>query len=660
MGEELKLEQKPEDKKKDEGTEVGPSANDLPLPQNSLSSQNEDLADDEDREDAESEREEGDEGGSSVPPPSAVSRKGDKEDAEPEREEGDEEGSNQPPPSAVSPELKEGNDVISKEMADAYANIADPNKSGGNDEEESNEPFDKLEDLVKKKARKERRKGRNGGNENSAGPEGGSPAGAGPEGGDPAGNEEKQDDSAKGKKDDTPEGAKKKVDELRAGQLYMAVVLARQLERGGQNPIADNKFKRFFKSSTFDSATDKITFVGGISATAGLANADYKSNPVAQAVSLVHNLVGLVKTIKSIVDKIKKFKSAGSKLDKVFGVIGLISDFASAVSKAAGIVQAIATLSGKLDDLFKSVLGYITTISNGISQIGGIVTGAQGLKTSRAKLKSMENGEQATWAEIEKEVIPKYSETGEGESPEEEEEEEEEDKTDSGKDAPAENKDKETAEKGEKPKHLSLKQKREQAKQLKQIRKERRRVANMLLKRKDVSDEHKDILIRYIAICRMREKLKSGIVLGASGLVATALGLGTSIATGVSFSGDEKAKTAGTSLGIIAGVGGSLLSLGKMGVDKSNKNQQNNEETEMVKERLWGIIHGLGDDKYGLKGISESLEADPSPEKAEEAKGVVNKYDAADKQLKGLFVDYGTVLKAGNREEFRKLLVAKL
>lgn len=634
MGEELKLEQKPEDKKKDEGVEVGPSANDLPLPQNSLSSQNEDLADDEDREDAEAEREEGDEGGSSVPPPSAVSPENKSED---------------------------GNDALKKETADLYANAVDPNKSGDDGEEESKEPFDKLEDLVKKNTKKERKRGKKGGKENSAGPEGGSPAGGGgPEGGDPAGNGAEQDDSAKGKKDDTPEGAKKKVDDLRQGQLYMAVVLARQLERGGQNPLADNKFKRFFKSSTFDSATDKITFVGGISATAGLANADYKSNPVAQAVSLVHNLVGLVKTIKSIMDKIKKFKSAGSKLDKVFGVIGLISDFASAVSKAAGIVQAIATLSGKLDDIFKSVLGYITTISNGISQIGGIITGARGLKTSRAKLKNAEKGEQATWAVIEKEVIPKYSKTEEGEDPEEEEEEEEEGKTDSGKDAPAENKDKETAEKGGKPQHLSLKQKREQAKQLKQMRKERRSLANMLLKRKDVSDEHRDILIRYIAICRMREKLKSGIVLGASGLVATALGLGSSIATGVSFSGDQKAKTAGTSLGIIGGVGGSLLSLGKMGVDKSNKNQQNNEETEMVKERLWGIIHNLGDDKYGLKGISESLEADPSQEKAEEANGVVNKYDAADKQLKGLFVDYGTVLKASNREEFRKLLVAKL
>ena len=98
----------------------------------------------------------------------------------------------------------------------------------------------------------------------------------------------------------------------------------------------------------------------------------------------------------------------------------------------------------------------------------------------------------------------------------------------------------------------------------------------------------------------------------------------------------------------------------KVGMGHNDRKAQNNEETQVIKGRLWGLIHGLDDEKYGLKGISEGLEANPSPEKAAEAKGVVDKYNAVDGQMKGAFVNYDRLLKAANAEDFRNMLVADL
>ena len=146
--------------------------------------------------------------------------------------------------------------------------------------------------------------------------------------------------------------------------------------------------------------------------------------------------------------------------------------------------------------------------------------------------------------------------------------------------------------------------------------------------------------------------------MGASGLVASAIGLSSSIASGVALTGDVNAKKAAGKLGMIGAFGGIGVAGLKVGMDHKDKKEQGNEETQMIKGRLWGIIHGLDDDKYGLKGVSQGLAADPSPEKAAEAKGVVDKYNAVDGQLKGAFVNYDSLLKAANAEDFRNMLVA--
>jgi len=557
---------------------------------------------------------------------------------------------------------KLASDDLNVEMAQLMQNTMDGKRRGDDGKARGGEPFDKLEDLIKKKTGEKRRRGRRGKKEETkaqeeakptgSGPGGGKPAGSGPGGGSPAGAGPEQGDHAQ---DDTPQAVKKSVDELRGGQLYMAVVLARQLEKGGQNPMADNKFKRFFNSSTFNSTADKIKLAGALSGSASLMDATYKTSTVSQVVALVSNLVGLVTGIKTIVQKLKKFKTIKGKMNRVMSGIGLVSDFAMTISKAVGIAQSITVLSGKFQGVTKTVFKYLNAIVGSVAQASGFISGAHGLKQARGKLNMMKTLKNKRWEDIENTVLPKYSEAEEGE-----EEEDEEDSGESTTTSSAAQTAQEATGEGGKKKRLSLKQKREQAKQLKQSKKERRSLANMLLRREDVSDEDKDKLVGYIASCRMIGKIKSGIFMGISGLVANAIGLGTNIANGVSAGDSENkdAENTGNTMGIISGFVGSGITLAKMGIDKSNQKKQNNEEADMIKGRLWGLIHGLDDDKYGLKGISESLEAKPSPEKAEEAKGVVNKYKAVDGQLRGAFVDYGAVLKANSAEEFRKLLVS--
>ncbi len=542
------------------------------------------------------------------------------------------------------------NDAVNVEMAEVMAENIDENRREQADPRRAGAAFDKLDDLITKKKRT--RRGRKARQEDNANPEGDSQRQDNQETANQVQNDEGQAD--------TPQGVKKTVDNLRGGQLYKAVVLARHLERGGQNPMADNKFKGFFNSSGFNSAADKIKLVGAANATAVQLDATFKKSYVSQVISLVSSLVGFVTTIKSLVQKIKSFKGTEGKFQRFIGITGILSDFAMAVSKGAAIAQSIAAFMGKFDGIVKKVIGYITVFANGASQIGGIITGVNGLKkavNNRNKIKGMRDNR---WEEVKK-MLPRYMEPEDDGGPEDEEEENHDhDTAQAGQNAVAAQTEQNTpaAQAGGKKKRLSPKQARQLAKQRRATMKERRALANMLLRREDVSDEDKDKIVSYLAACRMVEKLKSAIGLGASGLVTNAIGLGTSIATGVFYAGDAKAETASKHMGIISGFAGTGVSAAKLGVDKVNQKKQNNEETKMMKERLWGHIHELDNDKYGLKGISESLEADPSPEKAAEAKGVVAKYNAVDAQLKGAFVNYGAVFKAKNAEEFRKLLVA--
>ncbi|MCI9447261.1 MAG: hypothetical protein HFH36_07660 [Lachnospiraceae bacterium] len=531
-------------------------------------------------------------------------------------------------------------DNINLEIGQVYADIADGQRRADENQQDNHDPFDKLEDLAKKKMKKESKKGRTSQQENGAGQ---------------AGATQGQDGNAP---DDGPQGTKKNVDNLRGSSLYMAVVLARELEKGGKNPMADNKFIRYFKSSKFDSVADKVKLAGAVSSTLGSFDKQYGRSAISQGVGIVSNMVTIVSSVKAFSQKLKKYRASGSKLDKAFGAIGMLTDFTMILSKAIGIAQNIlALMKVHQSKIFQSVVKYVKMILGGITQIGLVMTGTKGLVDAKKKLGMMSAMENKRWAVIEQSVLPRYNEQENDGQGEEEEIHEGEAPAPNPAQPPVQT---EAQAEGQGGGRLSLKQKREQAKQRRATRKGRRNLANMLLKREDVADEDKDKLALYLASCRMYGKIKSGIIMGASGLVVSAIGLSTSIASGTALSGDLNAAKAAKNLGMMGAIGGIGVAGLKVGMGHNDRKAQNNEETQVIKGRLWGLIHGLDDEKYGLKGISEGLEANPSPEKAAEAKGVVDKYNAVDGQMKGAFVNYDRLLKAANAEDFRNMLVADL
>lgn len=117
-----------------------------------------------------------------------------------------------------------------------------------------------------------------------------------------------------------------------------------------------------------------------------------------------------------------------------------------------------------------------------------------------------------------KKMLPRYMEPEEDGGPEDEEEENHDhDTVQAEQNAAAAQTEQNTSteQAGGKKKRLSPKQARQLAKQRRATMKERRALANMLLRREDVSDEDKDKIVNYLAACRMVEKLKSAIGLGA-------------------------------------------------------------------------------------------------------------------------------------------------
>ena len=56
--------------------------------------------------------------------------------------------------------------------------------------------------------------------------------------------------------------------------------------------------------------------------------------------------------------------------------------------------------------------------------------------------------------------------------------------------------------------------------------------------------------------------------------------------------------------------------------------------------------------------VAGSLEGAPNEESKEEAAAVLKRYEDVDKNLKGMGVNYGSLLQANNRDAFKDALIA--
>ena len=505
--------------------------------------------------------------------------------------------------------------------------------------------------------------------------------------------------------------------DMRNSNIYKAVVLARELEGGGSNPLRSGRFSRFFKSSKYNKAADSMKLIGAANGALGvldgaIGDGGFASSVVGKGITLVSNFMALITSIRDFVVKIKNFKKEKTKTGKVFSIIGMLTDIFTALGKGCAIAKTLAEYGGKTDGIFKNgaLWDRITLLMNSASQIGGLLGAARGLHVTKygiSKLKALENirwkggnggdGIQAIVAKYEQPQIVQEGGNNDVQTEDlQEEEEQEEDRQnmnrapisgegnlenddnvnnanpnltgahgDEGeREAPARRRRlilrrRRNAQRAENAPEAGAAKKQKPQTATKTERTERRAAANRLLNKEEVSSEEKDRLASYVAIHRRIEKTQSSLTTTSTGLVAAAIGLGSSVAISVNNNtGSDSSKTAKTWMGFAASLGGIVATGTKMGLEKRNQKKQDSDEADAIQGRLWGTIEELKDDKYGLRGARKK--ADEATEEAEldEPRAVYKRYMAAQSQFEDSGVKYDQLFQVPDLRSFKKALIS--
>lgn len=183
-----------------------------------------------------------------------------------------------------------------------------------------------------------------------------------------------------------------------------------------------------------------------------------------------------------------------------------------------------------------------------------------------------------------------------------------------------------------------------------------------VMERPDVSEDDKAALATYLARERMLSKSKLAIANVSTGLITATLGLGASVFKGMAANTkgnvQKAAATAAAHTGAVMNVN-MLLSTAGMHIAGKRVNRTDEKETNLIKEGLWGAIHGLADDKFGLRKIAATLEPD-NPDKGhmQEAELAMRQYESASKHLTGAGVNFTQLFAANDLETFKNSLVA--
>ena len=517
---------------------------------------------------------------------------------------------------------------------------------------------------------------------------------------------------------------RKAVMQLRKGNLYKAVIYARMLENG-QSPVEQaqaaeqqaapqSRFNRFLNSSKLNKAGTAMKMVNATSGLMGSVDNNYKNSRISNLITTVNDIMILINSVRSIIKRLRNFRQVNtSPVKKVFAVVGLVSDFGMAISKGAGLAKTIAKRRGwgKLEAL----LGQISTYAAIVGQIAGLTNVCKGLtdlavqhrkikkaqKTEEAKVLNIfaKYDTDASAGDAQKEKAEQKAEEEPGKenagNAEEEKKEEAEEKKEEGKaeekkeEGKAEEQKKEENEEDQKKEEKEEEQKKEEKEKEQKLeekveepKKGRRRlhiknpfkrkvpkgkVLN-LLERPDVSAEDKAVLATYLARGERLSKSRLALANVSTGLITATLGLGASVSKGVmtnkkSSEGDvERATKSATYLGIAANINTLAAGLSMHVAGKIVNSGPSARQTGLVKEGLWGALHDLGsDDKYGLRKVSATLEAEnPNEDKVKEASAVVKRYETASDQFEGAGVNYAKLFAANDLDTFKNSLVAGL
>lgn len=480
----------------------------------------------------------------------------------------------------------------------------------------------------------------------------------------PTWNEEKDGGT---KPDDFPDDIwdlKKEIGKLREGNLYKAVLLARELKHGRSNPIAMGKARRYLSkasrisSTVLDSASDANKAFASTVGIASTIDREGKYKTALQGAALVSNFISLVTTSRDIFLKIKNFRG-GNGIDKLFKVVALCGDLATWLSKACSIAKTITNYFGagnKIPGLKEATKWIILALNMG-SQLAGIANASRGIHKGRKNHKRLEEQKENLWNSEIKQIVEEHgvSEEAPDEKGEETSQKDGAEK-ETGKDGtvtdlsdPEEPKDKNAP--GDESKEVS--------RYGRSIAVER-----LLSNPNHLTEEEKDKLIRYLALDRRAEKVNLSLITTSSGLVTSVIGLCSSLFTatvyGASYSEKAASKmpgvgTAGMSVVTNGAVIGNILIKTYIKIDSNRGDSRK----DLITDSLFEKLGTLGEEQYGLKGLESELEKKSSGgENKNTAENVVKMYDKAETQFQYMGVDYGALLKAHDQDAFKKILAA--
>lgn len=462
---------------------------------------------------------------------------------------------------------------------------------------------------------------------------------------------------------------KKRIGELREGDLYKAVLLARELENGRSNPLANGRTRRYLSkagrisSTVLDSVSDANK---AFASTVGIANTidrKGKYKTALQGAALVSNFISLVTTSRDIFLKIKNFKG-GNGIDKLFKVVALCGDVATWLSKACSIAKTITNYFGagnKIPGLKEATKWIILALNMG-SQLAGITNASRAIHKGRKNYKQLKEQKENLWNSEIKQILEDNGVSEE--APDEEGEETsqkggvkkeigntDENVTDTS--GPEEPKGENTP--GDEPKELGSYGR-------------MRAVERLLSSPNHLKEEEKDKLIRYLALTRRAEKVGLSLITTSSGLVTSVIGLCSSLFTatvyGASYSEKAASKmpgigTAGMNVITNGAVIGNIVLKTAMKIESNRGDSR----TDLIIDSLSSKLDTLGEDQYGLKGLEDGLETGPGQGedmsgKKTAAENVLKMYDNTESQFQYMGVDYGSLLKAHDQDAFKKILAA--
>ena len=501
-------------------------------------------------------------------------------------------------------------------------------------------------------------------------------------------------------RDEKLDKLRKDVQNARKGNLYTAVVLAKALEKGDPNLLARrNRFTRFFKSSKVnavaDVAADVGKTVGAISGMVGNFDTSYAQSNACAAISLVTNMLGLVTSIRDFVKKIRQFKEIkhekGKKNEKAFGMIGILCEGFTLITKLCGIGKAIATFAGKGKGVFAQVMTYVTLAGGFAAQLGGMAAAINGMIQAQKKVKQMEMMRDGLSGEVDQ-IFQKYKAIDEQSSVQQENRVDSSDVDSSdvdssdvdssdvdSSDVDSSDVDSFDEESGIDEDGNSTTEQRSQVVRTQQTsvvtrntqqqgglqvegedaKVNRRRKVLALLEREDLTEDEKDKLIGYLMWSRRIDKVMFNTSDIGLNIFTLLLGMASGVATSIYVSKKSAdAQRAVQLFGTAAG-GMGVVSTGNKYAKKISEKRESKYDVEgkNLQNMALGDLGELKKDEYGLKGVAASLK-NPNKDQKEEAGRVLNKYAAVDKRLQGLGVKYGPLLKASNEKEFNQLLVA--